>query len=295
MNDDAQALVDATAAVSDAACVDHDAECVEVPAASPRVARRSWWRVGVVLVGLVAYATASQMATNEIVVKPGDTLTKIASDYRVSVDAIVAYNDLPNPNLIVAGRTLLIPSAAGETTHQVRMGDTLIRLAAVYGSTPAAIVERNHLADPNLIRIGQLLVIPRPNAAPAVVAPPVTTAPPTAAAPAPAPAAAPAVVLAPPAVAADAAPPTTAAPTTTATPATTTVPAAPTSSGLLPTIPRATAGGGLVSTMWVVQPGDTVASIAARFGLPARRLASANAIAESDPLLPGQRIYIPQG
>ena len=30
------------------------------------------------------------------------------------------------------------------------------------------------------------------------------------------------------------------------------------------TIPRLGSGGGLVSTMWVVQPGDTIASIAAR-------------------------------
>ena len=45
--------------------------------------------------------------------EPGDTLTKIAGDYRTSVSAIAAANGIDDPNLIVAGRTLLIPSSTG--------------------------------------------------------------------------------------------------------------------------------------------------------------------------------------
>lgn len=264
----------------------------EAPA---RTTRRTWWRVGVALVAVAAYASAAQLSTDSIVVKPGDTLTKIAGDYRTSVAAIVAANGIENPDLIVAGRTLLIPSTTGETTHVVRMGDTVTRLATVYGTTADAIVQRNKLSDANMIRIGQTLVIPRPaGSAPA----PTTSAPPTTAAPAvtvtvPAPVApsvtvppttAPAAVVATTSVPPTTAPPTSAAPAPTVSP-TTTPPG---------TIPRLGSNGGLVSTMWVVQPGDTVASIAARFGLSPRRLASANAIAETDPLLPGQRIYVPQ-
>lgn len=264
-------------------------------AESPRRARRGW-RAVAVIGGLLAYATAAQLSTDQIVVKPGDTLTKIAGDYRTTVSAIAAANDIDDPNLIVAGRTLLIPSSNGETTHVVRMGDTVTRLAQIYGTTADAIVQRNKLADANLIRVGQTLVIPRAAttapAAPVTTAAPPKVAPPTTVAP----------VAAPPAPAAPA-PTTTAAPaaainattTTTAVPATT-APAVTQAPTTTPpgTIPRIGAGGGVVSTMWVVQPGDTVASIAARFGLTPRRLASANAIAETDPLLPGQRIYVPQ-
>mgnify|MGYP000874509632 CR=1 FL=1 len=89
---------------------------------------------------VTAYAGAAQLSTDQIVVKPGDTLTKIAGDYRTTVAAIAAANAIEDPNLIVAGRTLLIPSSTGDTSHVVRMGDTVSRLAQIYATTPEAIV-----------------------------------------------------------------------------------------------------------------------------------------------------------
>ena len=44
-------------------------------------------------------------------VRPGDTLYAIALRYNTTVDAIVALNNLPNPNLIQVGQVLRIPSA----------------------------------------------------------------------------------------------------------------------------------------------------------------------------------------
>jgi len=41
-------------------------------------------------------------------------------------------------------------------------GDTLSGLAVKYNSTVAAIMERNQLANPNLIYVGQKLCIPDP-------------------------------------------------------------------------------------------------------------------------------------
>jgi LysM repeat protein len=43
------------------------------------------------------------------VVKRGDTLSEIAAQFGVSVDAIVELNHLDNPNRIEAGQVLLIP------------------------------------------------------------------------------------------------------------------------------------------------------------------------------------------
>ena len=43
------------------------------------------------------------------VIQPGENLTKIAETYGVTVAAILALNNLTNPNQIVAGEQLLIP------------------------------------------------------------------------------------------------------------------------------------------------------------------------------------------
>ena len=49
------------------------------------------------------------VATISHTVQPGDTLITIASRYGVTVEAIIAANNIPNPNHIEVGTTLLIP------------------------------------------------------------------------------------------------------------------------------------------------------------------------------------------
>jgi LysM repeat protein len=44
-------------------------------------------------------------------VQPGDTLTSIAQEHGISPDAIIAANELANPDALMDGQTLLIPSA----------------------------------------------------------------------------------------------------------------------------------------------------------------------------------------
>ncbi len=44
-------------------------------------------------------------------IKPGDTLTKIAQEFGVSVAALMTLNDLANPNLIHVGHVLKIPKS----------------------------------------------------------------------------------------------------------------------------------------------------------------------------------------
>jgi LysM repeat protein len=46
--------------------------------------------------------------------------------------------------------------------HVVQKGENLLRIAERYGVTMQSIVEQNHLADPDVIYIGQSLVIPWP-------------------------------------------------------------------------------------------------------------------------------------
>lgn len=45
-------------------------------------------------------------------------------------------------------------------THTVTRGETLASIAAKYGVSVSAMLSANHLADPNLIKVGQKLVVP---------------------------------------------------------------------------------------------------------------------------------------
>lgn len=66
------------------------------------------------------------------------------------------------------------PEGATYETYTVQPGDTLSKIAAVYGTTVQAIAEANGISNPNLIAVGQQLIIPVPGGsggAPLVLAP----------------------------------------------------------------------------------------------------------------------------
>ena len=112
------------------------------------------------------------------VVAPGDTVWALARRYGTTVDAIVAANDLGPAALIRVGQRLRLgtaasgvpavaPAASPELRITVRAGDTLAALAARHHTTVARLVDANGLADPDLIREGQGLVVPGGAGAPA--------------------------------------------------------------------------------------------------------------------------------
>jgi len=116
---------------------------------------------------LLAWAAPYPETEITYTVQPGDTLSALAARYGTSVEAIVAANELPNPDLILVGQRLRIPistSAEEERTallvHIVQPGETVSALAHRYGTTVAAIAQANELADPSRIRSGQRLWIP---------------------------------------------------------------------------------------------------------------------------------------
>lgn len=53
------------------------------------------------------------MATVTYTVKSGDTLSKIAAQFGVSVATITAANGITNPNLVMTGQPLTIPDTGG--------------------------------------------------------------------------------------------------------------------------------------------------------------------------------------
>jgi LysM repeat protein len=143
------------------------------------------------LVALGTGSTAAALSASPVVapepntqtithtVQAGDTLSRLASQYGVTVEALVELNQIADPNVIDVGQALIVnvppgwtpapTSAATPTlsaqavTHVVQAGDTLSRLARQYGVTVEALVELNQIVDPNVIDVGQTLAIDAPS------------------------------------------------------------------------------------------------------------------------------------
>ncbi len=96
-------------------------------------------------------------------IQRGDTLYRIAVRFHTTVSALARLNGISNPNYIVAGRTICV--VPGEEVpfgflYQVRWGDTLYSIARRYGWSYSYLAAVNHLANPNRIVAGQILLIP---------------------------------------------------------------------------------------------------------------------------------------
>jgi N-acetylmuramoyl-L-alanine amidase len=110
-------------------------------------------------------------------VQPGETLSGIAARYGLSVAEIADQNDIGNPNLIFAGQSLRIgaaveapaPAPTGWTTYLVKEGDSLSVIAERHGVPMAAIADASAIANPEYILVGQVLRIPRAEAAGTIV------------------------------------------------------------------------------------------------------------------------------
>jgi len=113
-------------------------------------------------------------------VQPGDTLSLIALKHNLPLADIIVTNKITNPNLIFPGQQLTLPGLppapvpATETlppataattpgvdqTHTVQPGETLFAIATTYGVSIGAIVLANELPNPDVIQVGQTLLIP---------------------------------------------------------------------------------------------------------------------------------------
>ncbi len=94
----------------------------------------------------------------------GDTLSSIALRFGTTVEAIVALNNIPDPDYIWVGQVLCIPCPAAPPPsgqwYIVQPGDTLWAIALRFGTTVKAICLANGILNPNLICVGQRLFIP---------------------------------------------------------------------------------------------------------------------------------------
>ncbi len=117
--------------------------------------------------------SACPEGTREYTVRRGDTFFLLARRFNTTVDAIIEANPDVDPDALLIGMTLCIPEPVtppprecpeGTREYTIRRGDTLFSLARRHSTTVDAIIEANPGIDPDRLRIGQVICIPRATA-----------------------------------------------------------------------------------------------------------------------------------
>ena len=141
---------------------------------------------------LTVPGTNVQAGSGRHQVASGETLSGIASRYKVSPRDLMALNGLADADHVELGQTLRLPSSAvqptkrpkaapitvvpGASEHTVAKGQTLTQIARAYKIPVASLVSINQLADPNKVEIGTRLYLKSPSSAPVTTAPVTTSA-----------------------------------------------------------------------------------------------------------------------
>lgn len=92
------------------------------------------------------------------VVQPGQTIFSIAQAYNSTASAIVGANEVPNPNQLVVGQTLVIPIVG--SYYWVQPGDTLYTIARRFGINYQTLAQVNGIPVARPLEVGLRLYIP---------------------------------------------------------------------------------------------------------------------------------------
>ena len=125
-------------------------------------------RPAVATVLALALALPLPSMAAEVKVQPGETLSEIADRLGVSVQRLMALNNISDPDHVEAGTALKLPAgvrsrsgssgqAAGGATVTVGEGETLSDIADRHGISVNTLIALNSLSDPNHVVVGQVL------------------------------------------------------------------------------------------------------------------------------------------
>jgi N-acetylmuramoyl-L-alanine amidase len=97
--------------------------------------------------------SAPAAVADQCIVEAGDTLSAIAAQFGVNLDALIAVNGITEPDKIFPGMVLDLPASQ----CIVDPGDTLTSIARQFGVSVDRIISVNPGIDPNRIKPGQVL------------------------------------------------------------------------------------------------------------------------------------------
>ena len=113
---------------------------------------------------------AADVGPLSVLVEVGDSLSKIAKRYDTTTEILAAINGICDVNQIYVGQKILLAGAGSETddgvdpepisiTVLVEVGDSLSKIAKRYDTTVDELMVANDITDPNLVLVGQELVV----------------------------------------------------------------------------------------------------------------------------------------
>ena len=113
---------------------------------------------------------AADVGPLSVLVEVGDSLSKIAKRYDTTTEILAAINGICDVNQIYVGQKILLAGAEFETDDEVdpepisvtvlvEVGDSLSKIAKQYDTTVDDLMLTNDITDPNLLFVGQELVV----------------------------------------------------------------------------------------------------------------------------------------
>ena len=113
---------------------------------------------------------AADVGPASVLVEVGDSLSKIAKRYDTTPEILAAINAICDVNQIYVGQKILLAGAEFETDDEVdpepisvtvlvEVGDSLSKIAKQYDTTVDDLMVTNDITDPNLLLVGQELVV----------------------------------------------------------------------------------------------------------------------------------------
>lgn len=122
-----------------------------------------FWSFGALFTSSTLYAQGN---VGSYTVQGGDSLFAIAQRFGISMESLVALNQIQDPTLIRVGQVLLIPGAAGATASvatsaiQAIPGDTLQSIARRQGVAPDLLTTLNGISVTTRLFPGQPILLP---------------------------------------------------------------------------------------------------------------------------------------
>jgi len=108
------------------------------------------------------YKITNDTETKIYTVKRGDTLSEIAYRNHISLQDLILWNNIRNPNLIYPGQKLTLknPPKTHLIAYKIKRNDTLYWISKEYNTSINELVLINKIKNPNRIYTGSIIYIP---------------------------------------------------------------------------------------------------------------------------------------